>query len=270
MDRWTARVDDVRSASELPVHPRDPSSVEGTARGIISQAQFRPPGRTLPQRVWDWISHELSRLFSSLSLGRGPNLHVGSWVVLAVVVVLLVAAVTVILRRSSAGGARKTRPSPAVMVSADDLGVAAAVWLRRAQAAEGRGDWKEGVRCRYRALIALLVAAGAVTEEIGRTAREYRVAVDSTVPGAAAPFSMATDTFEASWYGAVPTGPEQRDALASALGPVTDAAREHRRVERATRARRSGGPGPDAQPPSTGRSVASSPSAAAAVGSGRP
>ena len=114
------------------------------------------------------------------------------------------------------------------MVSADDLGLTGDVWLARAVAAEEAGDWREGVRCRYRALVAVLVAAGAVSEEIGRTAGEYRLLVEQTAPEAAEAFAAATATFEEVWYGPVAAGPEQRDALIAAAPAIAEAARRHR------------------------------------------
>lgn len=116
-----------------------------------------------------------------------------------------------------------------MLVSADDLGLTDDLWLARAVAAEEAGDWHEGVRCRYRSLVAVLVSAGAVSEEIGRTAGEYGRLVERAVPDAADSFGMATTTFEEVWYGQFPVGPEQRDVLIAAARRVTDAARRYRR-----------------------------------------
>jgi hypothetical protein len=147
-------------------------------------------------------------------------------ILIAVIVVVLV----VIVRQGGfrQGLRRVRRASPVVMVSADDLGLSDDVWLARAVAAEEAGDWREGVRCRYRSLVAVLVSAGAVSEEIGRTAGEYRQLVQATVPEAAEPFGAATATFEEVWYGQIPVGAGQRDALIAAARPVAQAVRRYR------------------------------------------
>ncbi|MDQ6839311.1 MAG: DUF4129 domain-containing protein [Actinomycetota bacterium] len=203
--------------------------VKGTTHAILGQAQFRPPARTLPQKVGHWIAQQLSSLFSGSSTGGGVHLPPD-----LIVVIVAAALVIVLVAIARHGGFRRRwrrdpQRSPAVMVSTDELGVADDVWLGRAVAAEVAGDWREGVRCRYRSLIAVLVATGALSEAIGRTAGEYRSMVERAVPDAAAPFGLATDTFEEAWYGQVPAGPEQRDVLVAAAPPVIEAARRHRR-----------------------------------------
>ncbi len=144
---------------------------------------------------------------------------------------LLVVVLVVIARQGGfrRGSGRARKRSPAVLISADDLGLTDDVWLARAVAAEGADNWREGVRCRYRSLVAVLVSAGAVSEEIGRTAGEYRRLVERAVPEAANSFGMATATFEEVWYGQFPVGPEQRDVLIAAAPPVIEAARRYRR-----------------------------------------
>ncbi|MDQ2726329.1 MAG: DUF4129 domain-containing protein [Actinomycetota bacterium] len=221
----------MRSAWEQPIEPRDPAQIRSATHAILAQAQFRPPRQTLPQRVEHWIAQKLSSLFSGGG-GGGPSLlHA---VVVAILVALVVVVLVVIARQGGFRRGRRpqTRRSPAVMVSADDLGLSDDAWLARAVAAEETGDGREGVRCRYRALVAVLVSAGAVGEEIGRTAGEYRRLVERTVPEAATSFVAATETFEEVWYGQVPVGAEQRDVLIAAAPPVTEAARRYRRSNR--------------------------------------
>ncbi|MGI8752039.1 MAG: DUF4129 domain-containing protein [Acidimicrobiales bacterium] len=218
----------MRSAWGQPIEPRDPTQVKGAAHAILGQPQFRPPGRTLPQRLEHWVAQQLSSLFGGVH-GGGPQLP--PVVVVVILVALLVIALVVIARQGDfrRGWRRARRRSPAVIVSADDLGLPADAWLARAVAAEAAGDGREGVRCRYRALVAVLVSCGAVSEEIGRTAGEYRDLVERSVPEAAASFGAATATFEEVWYGQVPAGAEQRDVLIAAAPTVTGAARRYRR-----------------------------------------
>jgi hypothetical protein len=178
--------------------------------------------------VVHWVAQQLSSLFNGFHLG-GFNIPPT-----AVVVILAALVVVVLVVLARQGGFRRAfrrdgKKSPTVTVTADDVGLAADAWLARAVTAEAAGDWREGVRCRYRSLIAVLVSAGAVSEEIGRTAGEYRKLVGGIVPDAAPAFGTATDTFEEACYGRVPVGPTERDTMVAAVGPVTEAARGYRR-----------------------------------------
>lgn len=205
----------------MAVHPRDPGSVEGAARSILAGRQFQQPSPSLLTRFFDWVGRELSRLLPS---GQGGALNVPSWVGI-LILAAIVAVVAVVLWRSGAFRRRggRVRRSPAVHERVEDLGVIAEEWLRRAEVAEEAGEWAEGVRCRYRAALAVLAAAGAVVERVGRTAGSYRRRVAEAMPAAAGPFGEATDRFEGAWYGRSPTGPEDRDAMA-ALHPAIERA----------------------------------------------
>lgn len=229
----------VRSAWGQPIQPRDPAQVEHTAHGILSQAQFRPPSQTLIQRLWHWINSVLSSVLGHVSVGR---FNLPPWVVVTILLAVLAIAAVTIGRRGGfrLGRGRSPKTSPAVIFSADELGIAAAEWLGRAEAAESRGDWREGVRCRYRSIVAVLAAAGAIQEEIGRTAGEYRAEVEAGVPGAGEPFGVATTVFEETWYGKARAGPEQRDRLLVTAGPVAESARRYR--DQNTRDRDAGEP----------------------------
>ena len=142
------------------------------------------------------------------------------------ILVAIVGVVVVVLVRGGAfrRGARRRHRSPAVHETIDDLDVAGEEWLRRAGAAEAAGEWAEGVRCRYRAGLAVLAATGAVAERVGRTAGSYRRRVADAVPAAAAPFGEATDHFEHNWYGRKPAGPSSRDAMEALYAPIEAAA----------------------------------------------
>lgn len=208
----------------MAVHPRDPAAVEGAARSILAERQFRRPEPNLLVRFLDWLGRELSRLLPS---GQVGGLQVPSWVgilILAVIVVVL----AVVLWRSRALGRRRGRGhrTAAIHERVEDLGVASDEWLRRAAAAEDAGDWAEGVRCRYRAALAVLAASGAVVERVGRTAGSYRRRVAEAAPAAAGPFGEATDRFEQAWYGRAPAGPDDRDAMAALHAAIEVAAPE--------------------------------------------
>ena len=74
---------------------------------------------------------------------------------------------------------------------------------------EAAGEWKEGLRCRFRGLVERLIARGAIPDVPGRTAGEFRIDLRETLPDAAADFAGAADLFERAWYGDLPTGPDE-------------------------------------------------------------
>jgi hypothetical protein len=86
-------------------------------------------------------------------------------------------------------------------------------WEAEAAAQEAAGHWREGLRCRYRALVARLARRGVVEEVPGRTAGEYRATVRVALPSSAPAFSEATDLFEGAWYGGRSTGPAESEAF---------------------------------------------------------
>lgn len=80
-------------------------------------------------------------------------------------------------------------------------------WRRRAAEYRDRGDFRESVRCEYRALVGDLARAGHVDEIPGRTSGEERDQVRELAPGlgergrnVAAQFDVAADTFDSAWF----------------------------------------------------------------------
>jgi len=174
------------------------------------------------QVVLDWLGHLLDRISSV----TGGSTAAG----LAIVAVAIVVLVVVLARF-----ARTVRVDPGRGIAVTrDVGRSGIDWRAQAEAAERAGEWREGLRCRYRALLADLAAHGTVQEVAGRTTGEYREAVARAVPAAAADFSAATRLFEEAWYGSVVTGPDEVDRFR----------RLAQRVQEGTA--RPGGPGPAA------------------------
>jgi Domain of unknown function (DUF4129) len=97
-------------------------------------------------------------------------------------------------------------------------------WRRRAAEHRERGDFRESVRCEYRALVGDLARAGHVDEIPGRTSGEERAQVRDLAPGlgqrgpdVSAQFDVAADTFDSAWFddGAVTRDDDQRFVAAS-------------------------------------------------------
>jgi hypothetical protein len=177
---------------------RSPEEIRRAAHEIVSRREFRPPPRSPVQAALDWMGRQLDHFFNHLPYGKG---NVIGWIIAAAGV----AAIVVLLVRF----ARNIQRDPGHALPVDtDVGRLPTDWQAEAVAHESAGEWREALRCRYRAMVATLAARGLIDEVPGRTSGEYRAAVTRAVPGAAPDFSGATELFERSWYGGKATGPE--------------------------------------------------------------
>jgi hypothetical protein len=189
---------------ELPVPDRDPEQVREVVREVLSRPEFRPPHRSLTERLFDWVLELIGRLLAVLG-GSGAGGIVG-----LVLLALVLVGVGVLAARFSRG----LTPSPEVAAAVPaGRRRSAAEWRAEAEAHERAGEWRQAVRSRYRALVADLAARGLVDEIPGRTAGEYRGEVRRNVPTAAAEFADATELFELAWYARWPTGPDDATRL---------------------------------------------------------
>lgn len=151
------------------------------------------------------IADLIGRVFEALS-GSGQGSIVGT-----IIVMVVVAAIAVLV----VWFARRVRVDPTRTVAVDSvIGRNARDWLRDADRAEAAGQWREALRCRYRALLAELAGAGLIEEVAGRTTGEYLGAVARDLPDAAEGFGAATRAFELAWYGAGTTTPGDVEAFA--------------------------------------------------------
>lgn len=196
---------------ELPPSSHDPGAVRDLADSILAQPRYDRPPRSLPDRVLDWFGEQLGRVLGSLVSGEAGALLAWAFVIAALALVAYL-----VLRFGRVG----RLPTPArhrdeVMI---ELTRSPAEWRAEAERLEAAGRWKEGLRCRHRALVAELVRRGTLPDRPGRTAREHVREVASSLPGAVEPLAAATDLFEAAWYGDAPTGQDEArrfEALAS-------------------------------------------------------
>jgi len=199
----------------LPPSERDPGAVHELADDILSQARYDRPPESIPDRVMEWLGEQLTKLIDGLVSGGGGA--VVAWIILLGALGAVVFLLVRYGRVTMPAMARDTEPE--VMV---ELSRTAPEWRREAEALEGDGRWAEGLRCRYRALVADLVRRGTIPEQAGRTAGEYARDVAARVPEAAPAFAAATELFEAVWYGGASTGPAEverfRDLEARVLG----------------------------------------------------
>jgi Domain of unknown function (DUF4129) len=196
---------------DLPAPTRDPERVREAVREVLARPEFRPPDRTLLQRVFDWLLEQAGRLLAELGASGA-----GGIIGLAVLVLALL-GIGLLAARFSRG----MTPSPEVRAAV--LGAPrrpATDWRAEAEAHERAGAWRAAVRCRYRALVAELATRGLVEEVPGRTAGEYRREVGRSLPDAAADFAGATELFELAWYGRAATGAQEASRVRELSGRV--------------------------------------------------
>jgi hypothetical protein len=184
---------------ELPPPAHDPVAVRDLADRILREARYDRPSKSIPDRILEWFGEQLGRVLGSF-VGSGA----GTLVAWALVVGAVGLVVYLVVRYGRVGTLpRPLERSADVMV---ELTRTPAEWRADAVALEAQGRWKEGLRCRHRALIGELVRRGAIRDQPGRTAGEYVRDVAVSVPAAAPTMAAATELFEAAWYGDAVTG----------------------------------------------------------------
>lgn len=175
-------------------------------------ADLRPG---LLDRVWYWVEDALGRVLDLVGQ-TGQGGLIGSLVLLAVAALLVLGSVRLLSR---------VRRSPAA--AGPEVGLAgrsAHDWDSEAADHEAAHRWREAARCRHRALVAALAAAGLVEEVPGRTAAEYEAEATASVPAAGEPMRRATRLFERAWYARSPVTGEDVGDLRRAADEVRRAA----------------------------------------------
>jgi len=159
----------VAEPGALPVPDHSAAQAHAAAKEVLARGEYQVPSPTILQRIRIWIAEHLARVLGKLA--RGVTTDATS----------------------------RVEGTMARLRTADD-------WRAEASTHEKQGQWRAGIRCRYRALVADLAQRGLVDEVPGRTTGEYRAEVGDNVPKIAPEFSGATELFEAAWYGNRPTG----------------------------------------------------------------
>jgi len=187
----------------LPPSEHDPGSIRDLADQILSQARYDEPAQSIPDRIFGWVGEQLTKLLDGL-VGSGG----GTFVAWAILLGALGAMIYLLARAGRITMLPSAGPEPEVMV---ELTRTAREWREEADALEGQGRWADGLRCRYRALVADLVRRGTIPDQAGRTAGEYVRDVAARQPDAAPAFAAATELFEAVWYGGAVTGASEAE-----------------------------------------------------------
>lgn len=214
--------------AQLPPPGHDPEEVRRLADEILSRSEFGPPRRGLIERIVRWILDRLADLFDEITPGDAQPGATGgsnflSSLILLVALVAVIAVVVVVIRRG--GLRRKPKTDDDVEVDIEERRSVSA-WEREAVRLEGEGQWKQGLRCRFGALVERLRDDGVVPAVPGRTSGEYRIDVRATLPERADDFAGAAELFERAWYGDLPTGPDEATRFAGHAERVLTAAGE--------------------------------------------
>src|SRR6266508_687309 len=170
--------------ADLPAPSRDPGEIHRAVNEVLARREFRPAAQPLLDRIWTWIVTSLGELLAERfvrTMSRSPE---------------VAAAIVSIPQRS------------------------AAEWRAEAEAHEAAREWRQAVRCRYRALVADLASRGVVEEVPGRTSGEYRGEVSRNLPNASEAFAGATEVFDRAWYGRQPTGEGEATSFRDLAGRV--------------------------------------------------
>jgi Domain of unknown function (DUF4129) len=212
----------VGAGGDLPPLEHDPAEIRRTAEEILARPEYAPPPRSWLERILDWLDDRLDWVFpDSLSIGGAGGSTFFTLLLLAAVVVLVV----FLLRHWRRIDRRRDDDALSLEIEEER---SATEWETAALRAEAAGNWKEGLRCRFGALVGRLAAAGAVPPVPGRTAGEFRADIRVSVPSAAGDFADAADLFERAWYGDLPTGAAEAERFAADAGRVLAAERAAR------------------------------------------
>jgi hypothetical protein len=164
------------------------------AARILAERQFKQD-EDLWQRFVAWLEAHLHI--------EVPSFFGGTWesfVILAVLAIAVTGVVILVVRNLPSRRSRRARRT-GVVVTDEDQAQTAEQWRHEADRLAAQGDYREALRCRYRARIAELADRRLIDQVPGRTSGDYERAVRALVPEAAEQFSSATRLFERCWYG---------------------------------------------------------------------
>jgi hypothetical protein len=186
------------------------------ATEILARPEYQPPEKSWLQHALDWVNDSARSFLNSLLAGGAASII--SWAVLGGLVVIVVVFAARVSRTVQRVPLHTIEASEARRRSSTD-------WELDAERFEATGQWKDGLRCRYRALVATLIDRDMLRDVPGRTSGEFRVELAEHAPeSAVAAFSGASELFERAWYGDVPTGPAESELFRAradeALGRV--------------------------------------------------
>lgn len=197
---------------QLPEPTHDPAEVRDLADEILSRPEYQE-SESLLERITREIDELLADLIPGVSPG-GAMANILAWFILALFVAVIVALVVWAVRAGGWGRSSRLAKQDAVILASQEHRTTSD-WLDEAIRHESEGRWREGLLCRYRALVTELVRRGVIAELAGRTAGEFLQEVAQRQDDLVSTFRPATELFEEAWYGGVETGPDERDRFAA-------------------------------------------------------
>ncbi len=202
----------------------DPEEARRAAHDILAGSDYSQPGKSIVERVLDWVFARLGDVVGTLTGGGA-----GSLVAWFIVIGLASGAAWLLVRALRVAPIRRRVGAEALRYGTESHRDAS-VWLDESSRLLAAGDHRGALRCRHQALLARLVTAGVVDDSPGRTAAEYRQAVEPQVPAAATELGWLTRRFEDAWYGGIPVDGDGFAAFADACEWVEAAAVDRSRV----------------------------------------
>jgi hypothetical protein len=188
----------VVSATALTPSDLAAERIRETTAQVLAGPDFADARPGVLDQAARWALDRVGELLAAIIAGGGGPLGLALLAVALVALGLIVASLVRRVRRD------RGRPVP----RPDGIGGRSAA------------DWAAALRCRYRALLADLVAAGVLDEVPGRTARGYQRDVASAAPAATRPMREVTRAFEAAWYDRRPVDAADVAALRDAADAV--------------------------------------------------
>jgi hypothetical protein len=189
---------------------QDAGEVGQLADEILARDEFQPPSESLVQRILRWIAERLGGGDPEPTVARPSGGGSGGSAPLTVLILLLVVGALALAVRFLVRHPRRAveddEPEPATEIEEHR---SAQQWAGAAARHEADGRWKEGLRCRFRALVERLTERGVVPEIPGRTTGELRLDVRATAPAVSDDFDRAAELFDRAWYGDFDTGPDE-------------------------------------------------------------
>ncbi|WHX28789.1 DUF4129 domain-containing protein [Brevibacillus agri] len=167
---------------------------------ILQRDEFQAlhtEGESWLVRVSDFLLEWLARLFSWSDIPSGAA-TTASTVVLVVAALLLVMVIFWLFRRMVWEQKRKA----SLFVNGEKIR-SYADYLREAQECADRGEWREGERSLFLALLVYMQKQSWIRIEQWKTNWEYADEIEANHPEAKALFRRYARAFEQAWYGQV-------------------------------------------------------------------
>jgi len=208
---------------ELPPSEVTVDEATSTADRVLQGRAYleaaRPP--SLQERFFDWLGRVFGDLLASLTSVGGRGL---AYVIIGIFLVGIAYLLFRLVRDGRLPSKQtESTPDPVIDIERD---LTAEEWNRHAGEAERSGDWRNGIRCRHRAMVASLIDQEFVSFRPGQTAGEIEREASRALPAAAGELREATDLFKDVWYGWVDADVDERDTFAALAERVVETATE--------------------------------------------